>query len=261
MPRTQSSRASYDRTQALRGRLTARPISPTQESLAVSHIGRPVATPGLQRLRVDARRDSLLYVPKGYAADRPLPLIVMCHGAGGNAYGGLAPMLPLADEAGILLLATASLQGSWDLTHDGYGPDVALLDQALTQTFAEFMVDKTRLAIGGFSDGASYALSLGLDNGDLFTHIIAFSPGFMAPNAPVGRPAIYISHGRADNVLPIDACSRPLVRLLKDLGYNVHYHEFDDGHTVPPEIAHEAITWFIDSPANLAPESLLPPPN
>ncbi|HEX8036394.1 MAG TPA: phospholipase [Ktedonobacterales bacterium] len=242
MPRTESGRASNSRTPSLRGRLTARPIAPTQGSFAVSHIGRPVATPGLQRLRSDARRDTLLYVPKGYAADRSLPLIIMCHGAVGNARGGLAPMLPWADEAGILLLATASLHGSWDLIHDGYGPDVARLDQALTQTFAEFKVDKTRLAIGGFSDGASYALSLGLDNGDLFTHIIALSPRFMAPNAPVGRPNIYISHGRTDNVLPIDACSRSLVPLLKDSGYSVRYHEFDVGHTVPPEIAHEAAT-------------------
>src|SRR4051794_12735048 len=115
MPRTESSRASNSRTPALRGRLTARPIGPTQGSLAVSHIGRSVATPGLQRLQFDARRDTLLYVPKGYAADRSLPLVVMCHGAGGNPRGGLAPLLPWADEAGILLLATASLQGSWDL--------------------------------------------------------------------------------------------------------------------------------------------------
>jgi predicted esterase len=40
----------------------------------------------------------------------------------------------------------------------------------------------------GFSDGASYALSLGLANGDLFTHVLGFSPGFMRVPRHVGRP-------------------------------------------------------------------------
>jgi phospholipase/carboxylesterase len=35
------------------------------------------------------------------------------------------------------------------------------------------------VALGGFSDGASYALSLDLTNGDLFASLIAFSPGFI----------------------------------------------------------------------------------
>ena len=47
----------------------------------------------------------------------------------------------------------------------------------------------------------SYALSLGLANGDLFTHVIAFSPGFITPAPPSGRPPIFVSHGTADQVL------------------------------------------------------------
>jgi len=56
------------------------------------------------------------------------------------------------------------------------------------------------VAIQGFSDGASYALSLGLTNGDLFTHVIAFSPGFAAPAEQRGRPRIYVSHGVAQSL-------------------------------------------------------------
>jgi predicted esterase len=41
-------------------------------------------------------------------------------------------------------------------------PDVALIDQALSEIFNRYMVDASRLALGGFSDGASYALALGL---------------------------------------------------------------------------------------------------
>jgi predicted esterase len=66
-----------------------------------------------------------------------------------------------------------------------YGPDVDFINRSLQYVFDRYTVDPARLGIAGFSDGASYALSLGLPNGDLFSHIIAFSPGFMRPPSVV----------------------------------------------------------------------------
>ena len=97
----------------------------------------------------------------------------------------------------------------------------------------------------GFSDGASYALSLGLTNGDLFTHVLAFSPGFMAPRKRRGKPRLFLSHGTRDRVLPIDPCSRRIVPQVRRAGYDVTYREFDGPHTVPDEIAREAVDWFL----------------
>jgi predicted esterase len=37
-------------------------------------------------------------------------------------------------------------------------------------------IDPARVAIGGFSDGATYALSLGLINGDLFKRVAPSHP-------------------------------------------------------------------------------------
>jgi phospholipase/carboxylesterase len=59
----------------------------------------------------------------------------------------------------------------------------------LEETFSRYAVDPARLAVGGFSGGASYALSLGSDTGHLFTYVLAFSPGFMAPAGQAGVPA------------------------------------------------------------------------
>jgi phospholipase/carboxylesterase len=101
------------------------------------------------------------------------------------------------------------------------------------------------LVAGCDGERLSYALSIGITNGDLFREIIAFSPGFMAPDGEVDRPRIYISHGVHDQVLPIDHCSRRIVPQLRRAGYDVTYHEFDGPHTVPPEIAREALTWFL----------------
>ena len=48
---------------------------------------------GLQPLGLDAARDALLYVPAHYRDERPAPLVVLLHGAGGNAEGGVRLLL------------------------------------------------------------------------------------------------------------------------------------------------------------------------
>lgn len=173
-------------------------------------------------------------------------MALLLHGAKGEARQGLSLLRDQAGERGLLLLAVTAAGGTWDLLRGGYGPDVAVIDAALAHVFERHAVDARRLAIGGFSDGASYALSLGLTNGDLFSHIIAFSPGFAAPADQQGAPRVYLSHGTHDRVLPIERCSRRLAPMLERAGYPVRYHEFDGGHTVPGAIADEALAWFLD---------------
>ena len=204
-----------------------------------------MAPVGLQPMMLGAARDSYLYVPVGYRAERSAPLILLLHGAGGHAQQGLELLRNLADATGVVLLAPASRERTWDLLIGRrFGPDVTIIDRALEQTFSRYAVDPTRLAIGGFSDGASYALSLGITNGDLFTHVLAFSPGFVAPAGKTGLPRIFVSHGTRDGVLPIDRCSRRIVPELERGGYEVLYREFDGGHTISPDIALEAVGWF-----------------
>lgn len=200
---------------------------------------------GLQSLGLDAERDALLYVPKSYKADKPAPLVLMLHGAGGDAHGALAPFLHLADAQGLILLATPSRSKTWDMLYGEYGPDIAFIEQALIMTGSLVTVDTERVAVEGFSDGASYALSIGITNGNLFTHIIAFSPGFMAPASLHGKPHVFISHGKSDSVLRVDYCSRKIVQQLQRAGYDVVYQEFDGFHTVPTDIASSAADWFI----------------
>lgn len=217
------------------GRLRARPGQPGGE-----------AASGLRRLGDGGARGGYLYVPAGYRKERPGPLVVLLHGAGEDARDGLAQLREHADAAGSILLAPTSRGPTWDVVvgRGRYGPDVAALDLALRQTFSSFAVDPARVAVGGYSDGASYALSLGLTNGDLFTHVLAFSPGFMAPGRRTGRPRVFVSHGKNDGWLPIDRCSRRIVPELQSMGYEVRYREFEGGHVVPPGIGREAVDWL-----------------
>jgi phospholipase/carboxylesterase len=220
------------------GRLLARPGTPSGVAARDVHAG-------VQALGLAEPRDARLSVPTSYHPDRPAPLVLSLHGAGGTEEGGLRLLQGLADTAGLLVLAPASRGRSWDVILGGYGPDVAFLDRALAWTFERYAVDPARLAIGGFSDGASYALSLGLTNGDLFSHVLAFSPGFIAPAGRRGAPRLYVSHGTYDTVLPIDACSRRIVPILYEAGYDLRYDEFDGPHTVPPTIAQTALDWIL----------------
>ncbi|KAG2426354.1 hypothetical protein HXX76_013111 [Chlamydomonas incerta] len=132
------------------------------------------------------RGRGFLFVPRSYDPGRPSPLAVMLHGAGGRAdplsgnwtFGGLAA----AEDSRLIIVVPESAGRTWDAVRGGaFGPDVAALDGVLAAVFAAYAVDAGRVALAGHSDGASYALSLGLGNPQLFTHLLAFSPGFMRP--------------------------------------------------------------------------------
>ena len=205
-----------------------------------------LAPTGMQTLPVGGKRDSYLYVPSRYHPLHPMPLVVLLHGAGAHAQDGLDILRPLADQAGLLLVALASDEPTWDIIAARTdGSDVSLIDQALTHTFERYAVDAQHVGIGGFSDGASYALTLGLANGDLCTHVLAFSPGLIGAMTAHGEPKIYISHGTEDEILPVNPCSRSIVKQLGRLDFTLTYEEYDGGHSIPAEVAQSAVARFI----------------
>jgi phospholipase/carboxylesterase len=216
-------------------------------SLAVA--ARPLAGqelgPGQHRLELDAGRDGLVYLPRGYRPGVPMPLVMMLHGAGGSGRS-VADTFPLADELGIIILGPDSRdERTWDVILSGFGPDVEFLGAAFQQSVRRCAVDRRRLAIAGHSDGATMALSLGIGTGDRFGRIMAVSPGVMSPVDVRGKPRIFISHGIGDTVMPIDDTSRKFVPRLKALGYDVTYREYDGGHRVPPPVVREGFDWFM----------------
>jgi phospholipase/carboxylesterase len=215
---------------AAAGRLSARPRK---------DVTPPPAAAGAHPLGIGRSRDGIIQVPK--RASGALPLLVLLHGAGGDASGLVEWLGEFADEAGLAILAPDSRGSTWDAIGGGFGTDVEFLDRALAHVFAATAIDPERIAIGGFSDGATYALSLGLINGDLFRRVVAFSPGFVVHGPAQGKPRIFVSHGTSDAILPIARCSRAIVPALRSAGYDVTFREFDGGHTVPEETAREAM--------------------
>jgi phospholipase/carboxylesterase len=225
--------------EVLRGnaRLTARPGTPATQT-----------APGTHPLGLGtANRDGLLLVPASYDPATPTPLMLSLHGAGGSSQRSIEAFGPYAEAEGFVLLAPDSREATWDGITGTYGADVRFVDDALAITFARCNISPARLIIEGFSDGASYGLGLGLANGDLFTHVMAFSPGFIPgfEGDPVGRPPVFVAHGTNDGVLPIDATSRPIVERLQDQGYDVLFVEHGSGHAIPASVADQAIAWSL----------------
>ena len=98
--------------------------------------------------------------------------------------------------------------------------------------------------MAGFSDGGTYSLSLGLINGDFFSRVVAYSPGFVLGGSRHGKPQMFITHGTRDGILPIDSTSRVIVPALRQAGYDVEYHEFDGGHGVTQALLEQSVDWL-----------------
>jgi phospholipase/carboxylesterase len=199
---------------------------------------------GFQPLGLGGERDGVLYLPSAPAAPGT-PLVVMLHGAGGTGRRAASLVLRHAESWGCAVLAPDARAETWDAMTGGFGPDVRFLERALAATRGRAAIDPARIAVAGFSDGATYALALGRANGSLFGAVLAFSPGFLIHIRAAGTPRCFVAHGLRDEILPIDRCSRRIVPELRRAGYSVTYREFDGPHAVPPEIAGDGLRWFL----------------
>jgi phospholipase/carboxylesterase len=198
------------------------------------------AATGLQRFEEKTLR-GLFYVPHSYHPNEPLPLLILLHGGGRNASDWFGSYSRRAEKGRFIIVAPESFGRTWGSAGD-YGPDVSRINRELAVVSSRYAVDGGRVIVGGVSDGASYALSLGLFNGDRIRGVIAFSPGSMVGRQGRGHPSFFLSHGLQDTMLPIEG-TRSFVALLRNAGYAVVYREFNGGHEVPPAISDVAMTW------------------
>ena len=217
------------------GRFTARPVPAPSDLLPY----------GLHTLAGGNGRETVVLVPATVTIGRPAPLMLAFHGATMSVAESLDANTDAVTQAGLILVAPSSEGITWDAIHGGYGIDFERADDALSHVFQHCTVDPRRVAISGFSDGATYAISLGLVNGDLFTHIIAHSAGYIIPGDRHGHPSAFIAHGTRDQILPIERCGRHIATELEHDGYNVQFVEFDGGHQIRAENVQRAVRWFV----------------
>lgn len=219
----------------LLGRLGFRHAAPTK----------PPLPPGRHELGLFETRDYVLIVPEGIDAARPTPFMALFHGGGGSAEKIMPIMRRHAEERGFLLLVPQSLLPTWDIVIAGNGPDRERLDIGLAAVADRFTLDPAHLAFAGHSDGGSYSLSTGLSNGDLVSHILAFSAGFMTVLAQEGSPRVFIAHGQQDTQTPIDTAGRSHAAKLRRAGYELTYVEHPGPHASQPDMVQLGVDYFL----------------
>jgi len=214
-------------------------VEPGRLEIPAAHPVAGNAPTGLQRLHEGL---GLYYVPRSYHPNEPLPLLILLHGGDGDPAGWFGSYSRRAETGSFIALAPKATTKTWGSTGD-FGADIARINRALVLIFDRYAIAPDRVAVAGVSDGASYALSLGLVNGDRIRGVIAFSPGYIVGRLGRGRPSFFISHGTRDPVLPIGQ-TRVFINFLRQAGYPVDYHEFNGVHEVPPGMSDTAMTWL-----------------
>jgi phospholipase/carboxylesterase len=221
---------------ALLGRLSFHlPPMPTEAPLP----------PGRHGLTFPEGREAVLVVPEDLDLQAPVPLLVLFHGAGGEANKMLPHFVRWARARRFLLLAPQSMFPTWDIVIGGHGPDLERLEAALQQVATHFAIDPAHLAFAGFSDGGSYALSVGVSNGDKVSHVIALSAGFMNTFVRHGSPKVFMAHGRSDSQLPMQTSARPHAMKLLEEGVDLTLLPFDGDHVIVPSVVERAIEFFM----------------
>jgi phospholipase/carboxylesterase len=185
--------------------------------------------------------------------ESPQGILVLMHGRGADEHD-LAPLLQALDPDGDLLgvlprgpLALPPGGRHWYVLREVGSPDrdtfletFALLSDWLDGVLAENEVPPERLVLGGFSQGAVMAYSLGLAAGrQRPAAILAFS-GFIPrveafeldPDGRAGLP-VSISHGSLDPIIGVEFAREARAR-LEAAGLAVRYREDPVPHTIAP---------------------------
>jgi phospholipase/carboxylesterase len=89
---------------------------------------------------------------------------------------------------------------------------------------------------------------MGLTNGDVASHVIGLSAGFMNTFTQAGTPQVFLAHGRADKQLPIETSAHPHAKRLLDSGYDLTLQPFDGDHVIVPWVVARAVDFFLGTP-------------
>ena len=215
----------------------------------------PADTSGIQTLGDGA----YFYRPAGNPIERR-PLLLLLHGAGMSASGFIEGARAEADRCRCLLLSVQSKGPTWDTVRlvrraslDGvtdvyrlFGADTDRIELALSRAIKAGDADAQSILLVGFSDGASFALTLGIANRSIFRGVVAIAPGFYVETASIGsRQRLFIAHSPSDRILPFNRTRDDIVAPLKRGGFELRFRSFEGGHTVIPSILAEGVDYAL----------------
>ena len=191
---------------------------------------------------------AVLLTPARIDPDRRYPLFTVLHGAGRQDEMLARAYQSEPENRQALFLIPRSLQMTWDLIVGGGRTDLDFLAWAWDLIYRRYPIDPDAQALIGYSDGASYALSVGLSNPHVFSAVLGWAAGFKVIEAPppdAPKPRVLLEYGTADELFPFDQVALPMRDDLEGLGYDVAFLEDRNGRHWPRGDFHcDALDWF-----------------
>jgi phospholipase/carboxylesterase len=208
----------------------------------------------------------LLYTAHVPPGEGPFPTVLALHGWGASAHDliGLAPILHGGEALVLCPQGPFAFEIARGMPGFGWWPitqtrelDPAEFDRArkalrrfLDDAFARYPIDRRKLVVLGFSQGAVMAYDLVLSDPGRFAGLVALSSWLPdAVDAAIPRqdeqknfPALVI-HGTQDPMVPVDRAQESRQKLLAR-GLNVHYREYPMQHEINPDALREVVIWL-----------------
>jgi predicted esterase len=222
------------------------------EHKAVEDTGEPSPT-GFVRLE-HGESSAVLLTPEEIDPARRYPLITVFHGAGrmDEMLVKMARNVPAERDA--LVLVPRSVEPTWDLIFGGERADLDFLEYAYDLIYRRYPIDPERQALLGYSDGASYAVSLALANPLVFDAAMCWAAGFAVADRNVftteqPRPRVYMEHGTHDQLFAFEQIAVPLRDNLRKAGCDVTFSVDEGGRHMPSgSFQDEALDWYFGKP-------------
>jgi len=205
----------------------------------------------------------LLYVPSGYVASRPWPLVVTCHGTGpwDSARLQTREWAGLAEHSGFLVLAPKLRGTRGDITPSPaeqirlQRADEQAILAAVNHVKAGYNIAEGKVFLTGWSAGAFAVLWTGLGHPEVFRALAIrqgnFNAAFLKPleDRLDRHQPVFVFYGQVD---PLRSQSQACIRWLRERGMRVFADEVPGAHRRMPEIAWRFFTrvmrnfpWFV----------------
>ncbi len=174
------------------------------------------------RSTLERARSWIVYAPSGYDPARPTPVVVLLHGRPSNG-GGMAflsGMNGVAENHNFIVVYPDGIDNEWNAHFDIAASDISLsgrrstlpqddvgfLKTLMSDLAQDFNIDRSRLYLGGFSNGSFMTYRMACSAGDTFAGFAAISAGLYVELARYCRRSdptpILIMNGTADGSVP-----------------------------------------------------------
>lgn len=171
----------------------------------------------------------IVYAPPEYDPTRPTPVVVLLHGRPSNAASMalISGMNDVAAQQNFIAIYPEGLDNEWNAQFDIAGRSISLTGQSSTlpqddvgflktlmdDLAVDFNIDRTRLYLGGFSNGGFMTHRMACSASDTFAAFAAVGAALyveLSRHCQRSPPsAILLMHGSGDPSVPIDGVEVP----------------------------------------------------